>query len=139
MFVISKQRSSAEDIFVPPLVPLVKNSSSETSFATVVWDIKTISTLLYFALMKWYKRKKKDLAINFLVWFIDPDTSIIKNITALAKAIPEGFAMTFDNSGGGTISNIGSTQGAQIAATQEDNLDSNKENVEPKRVIIIDI
>ena len=52
----------------------------------------------------------------------------IKNITALAKAIPEGFAMTFDNSGGGTISNIGSTQGAQIAATQEDNLDRQANN-----------
>ena len=42
----------------------------------------SISKFSYLYLKKWYRRKKKDLAINFFSLDMEPEVSIIKNITA---------------------------------------------------------
>ena len=80
------------DIYVPPDSALWKNSYSLTCFATVVWEINSKAILLYFLFIKVANTKKKDLAKYFLVLSIDPDTSIIKIITALLSFL--GFVLT---------------------------------------------
>ena len=84
---ISLTFSSPEEAIVPPPVARVKNCSSLTSFASVVWDTKTTSTEEYLWFKNWYKRKKKLRAKNFLDLVIDPETSITKLISAELRQI----------------------------------------------------
>ena len=47
--------------------------------------MKTTSIFSYFDRMKWYIRKQKLRARNFLSWSIEPETSMTKKTTALVQ------------------------------------------------------